>query len=425
MKLTAVSVGTRGDVEPLIELGVEMIRRGHEFRVAALEKFRPLCEARHVPYIHLDGDADYFTKLLVTDYKKSTDFVTGYETFYRSVPGIFDQISDAVNGQDAAFYGTCSFFVRSAADLWHVPCIRYFYSPFDKTNQYSLYTDKHNSFTVGLGYLDEELGMNLITKHLMNDWRVKHGLPKWKLTSDYRVQNGKKVLTFYPVSPLLMPPDPKWGNHIHVDGYWFHPEDFSDYQDAALENFLSKGGKPVFIAFGRAAFPELKELQLRVVQALKETKIRAVVQADQIDTKENQAENLYHVGAVPYPWIFDRVRAVVHHGGNSTNGLALRAGRPTLVLPLALDQYYYGRTDHELGCGPAPIYIRKKIPEVRDLKAALLDLVSGKYDKAAAAVGEKLKKENGCLAAAEAIEAVIPMEKQLCQQKITKPIQQS
>lgn len=74
--------------------------------------------------------------------------------------------------------------MRSAADLHHVPCIRYFYSPFDKTNQYSLYSHKHNLFTVDLGYLDEELGMNLITKKLMNGWRSEHGLPKWKQTDD-------------------------------------------------------------------------------------------------------------------------------------------------------------------------------------------------------------------------------------------------
>lgn len=401
-----MSVGTRGDVEPLIELGVEMIRRGHQFRVAAMDHFRPLCEARGVPFVHLDGDADYFMKLMVTDYVKSTDFLTGYKAFYESVPGIYDQIADAVRGQDAVFYGICSFFVRSAADLYNVPCIRYFYSPFDKTNQYSLYSSKHNSFTVGLGYLDEELGMNLITRQIMNDWRVKHGLRKWKLTDDYRVQNGRKVLTFYPVSPLLMPPDPKWGSHINVPGYWYHPEDSMNYSPAeSLNEFLKNAEKPVFAAFGRAASPELHELQIRTVQAFEETGIRAIIQCDQLTDKEkHKSDNIYYIGKVPYPWIFQHVRAVIHHGGNSTNGLALRAGVPVLVLPLALDQYYYGRTDHELGCGPEPIYIRKTIPSTKELISAIQDLTSGKYDAAAALTGEKLRGENGCLKAAQIIE---------------------
>lgn len=73
MIITAVSVGTRGDVQPLIELGVEMTRRGH------------------------------------------------------------------------------------VCDLYHIPCVRYFYSPFDKTNQYSLYTTKHNKVSVGWSYAMVEL----------------------------------------------------------------------------------------------------------------------------------------------------------------------------------------------------------------------------------------------------------------------------
>ena len=46
MIITAVAVGTRGDVEPLAELGEEMIRRGHRFRILTSEDFRPLIERK-------------------------------------------------------------------------------------------------------------------------------------------------------------------------------------------------------------------------------------------------------------------------------------------------------------------------------------------------------------------------------------------
>ena len=403
LKITAVSVGTRGDVEPLIELGTEMIRRGHEFRVAALEKFRPLAEQRQVPFIHLDGDADYFMKLMVTDYRKSTDFVNGYRAFYESVPGIFDQIADAVKGQDAAFYGTCSFFVRSACDYHHVTCIRYFFSPFDRTNQYSLYTDKHNSPMVGLTYLSAEPGMNMITMQLMNRWRTEHGLKKWTMFDDYRKQDGKPVLTFYPVSPVLMPPDPKWGEHIHVTGYWYHPEERMG--DDRVPD-IREEEKPVFVAFGKASSPELSLLQERMIQVLTKTGIPTIVQADQLteETRKQAGKNITFIGTVSYAAVFQKVRAVVHHGGNSTNGLGLRAGLPTLVIPLALDQYYYGRTVHELQAGPAPLYIRKRICSEEELEAALKDLVSGKYDAGAKRVSEKLLLEDGCREAADILE---------------------
>ena len=77
MIITAVAVGTRGDVEPLAELGEEMLRRGHEFRILTSEAFRSFIENKGVTFIKLDTDADHVMKYLVTDYKTSLDFARG------------------------------------------------------------------------------------------------------------------------------------------------------------------------------------------------------------------------------------------------------------------------------------------------------------------------------------------------------------
>ena len=407
MIVTAVAIGTRGDVQPLAELGQEMTKRGHTFRVAALEKFKDLIEAKGVGYIHLDGDADLLMKLLVTEYKTSGDFVKGCEKLYHSVPGIMDQIAEAVKGSDLVMYGLLAGFARHACDLYHIPCIRLFYSPFDKTNRYSLYTAKHNSFTVGMTYLSEEPGMNLLTLRLANSWIKEHGLKKWKMTDDYRKQNGRPVLTFYPVTPILMPPDPKWGQHIHVTGYWYHPDAYKDYiPENSLKVFLEEGEKPVFICFGKAESEELRELQKRTLLAVNKLKIRAVIQADQISEKD-KAEcggNVFFTGNVPYEWIFEKVKAVVHHGGCTTNGIGIRAGCPTLILALALDQYYFGRAIYENGLGPKPLYIRKKLCSQQQIEDALSELVTGKFDQNAAAAAERIKQENGCKLAADIME---------------------
>ena len=147
---------------------------------------------------------------------------------------------------------------------------------------------------------------------------------------------------------------------------------------------------------------------MRTFKALKNTGIRAVVQADQIPEADRiNTDRLYFIGAVPYSYIFKKVRAVVHHGGNTTNGLGLRAGLPTLVIPLALDQDFYGRMDHRIGAGPAPLYIRNGLCSVEEIGNALKELVSGKYDKKAADVGERIREENGVKTAADAIERYV------------------
>ena len=54
MIITAVAVGTRGDVAPLAELGEEMISRGHRFRILTSGAFRQLVESKGVEFSLLD-----------------------------------------------------------------------------------------------------------------------------------------------------------------------------------------------------------------------------------------------------------------------------------------------------------------------------------------------------------------------------------
>ena len=207
-----------------------------------------------------------------------------------------------------------------------------------------------------------------------------------------------------------MRPDPKWGEHIHVTGYWYHSDEamVGYHEPEDLSSFLESGEKPVFVAFGKAESPELKRLQLLTLNALKKTGIRAIVQAFQIPKEEKiNTDRLYFIDDVPYPYIFEKVRAVVHHGGNTTNGMGLRAGLPTLVIALALDKYFYGRMDNKIGCGPKPLYIRKKLCTQEEICEALKNLVSGKYDAAAKEISEKIKAEDGVKEAADAIEEYI------------------
>ena len=410
MIITAVAVGTRGDVNPLAELGEEMIRRGHAFRILTSEAFRPLIESKGITFIKLDTDADHVLKYLVTDYKTSLDFVRGMFRLKKENPEFMKQTLGAIEGSDLVMYGTCAAFARHAAEALDISCARVFYSPMDPTRQYSLYSDEYDTDKVLKSYNGLSQGMNLMTMIALNKWRRSAGLRKWRISSHYTEMNGRKVLTFYPTSPLLMPPDPAWGDHIHVTGYWYHPEEAAKgYEEPEdLSHFLEAGEKPIFVAFGKAESPELAKLQFLTLEALKRTGIRAVVQAFQIPEKDRiNTDKLYFIDTVPYSYIFEKVRAVVHHGGNTTNGLGLRAGLPTLVIALALDQYFYGRMDCRLGCGPKPLYIRRRLCTVDEIAASLQDLVSGEYDVEARTFAELIMEENGVAEAADAIEKYV------------------
>src|SRR5262249_5901453 len=107
----------------------------------------------------------------------------------------------------------------------------------------------------------------------------------------------------------------------------------------------------------------------------------------------------------PFSQLFPRAAAIVHHGGIGTTGLAMRAGRPMLVMPCAWDQPDNAARVTRLG-------IARTIPPHRYTPARvatelrrLLDAPT--YAQRASAVGAEVAQEDGVRVACDAISEVL------------------
>ncbi|MBN1438507.1 MAG: hypothetical protein JW929_03780 [Anaerolineales bacterium] len=95
--------------------------------------------------------------------------------------------------------------------------------------------------------------------------------------------------------------------------------------------------------------------------------------------------------------------AVVHHGGAGTTGAVFRSGAPSLITPFAADQYAWAERAVSLGVGP-------RMPDVKNLSAEkLARAVAAAVNDAgmranAAALGERIRAEDGIACAVEIIE---------------------
>ncbi|MDQ1053896.1 UDP:flavonoid glycosyltransferase YjiC (YdhE family) [Arthrobacter sp. SORGH_AS 212] len=61
------------------------------------------------------------------------------------------------------------------------------------------------------------------------------------------------------------------------------------------------------------------------------------------------------IGAVPHEWLFPQMAAVVHHAGAGTAAAGLRAGVPTVSVPIYTDQPFWAARITSLGGGPQPV----------------------------------------------------------------------
>jgi len=107
----------------------------------------------------------------------------------------------------------------------------------------------------------------------------------------------------------------------------------------------------------------------------------------------------------PFSELFPRAAAIVHHGGIGTTGLAMRAGRPMLVMPCAWDQPDHAERVARLGIARSVSRHRYTPDRVATELRQLLD--NPAYTQRASAVGEQVRKEDGVRAACDALEGLL------------------
>jgi UDP:flavonoid glycosyltransferase YjiC (YdhE family) len=114
--------------------------------------------------------------------------------------------------------------------------------------------------------------------------------------------------------------------------------------------------------------------------------------------------NVFFVDNVPHAWLFPRMAAVVHHGGAGTTAAGLRSGVPSIIPAFAGDQVAWADRVVKLGVGP-------RVPGIKQLTAEKLAqaINTAAYGDSAlraraAALGEKIRAENGITRAVEVIE---------------------
>jgi sterol 3beta-glucosyltransferase len=93
---------------------------------------------------------------------------------------------------------------------------------------------------------------------------------------------------------------------------------------------------------------------------------------------------------------------VVHHGGAGSTMAGLRAGKPTVICPFFGDQPCWGQVVLRAGAGPPPVPQKTLTAErlADAIRAALAPGVTAQ----AAAMGERIRAEDGTARAVHFIE---------------------
>lgn len=151
-----------------------------------------------------------------------------------------------------------------------------------------------------------------------------------------------------------------WDSSVHVTGFWFLDREEDWQPPRELVTFLEDGSPPIYVGFGSMPSRSPEQMTEVVLAALRRLGQRAVLGSGWGGlTDIGCSDQFYVIDDVPYDWLFPRLAAAVHHGGIGTTAAALRAGIPSVTVPLIPEQAYHSWRVHQLGLGPKPLSRRR------------------------------------------------------------------
>ena len=390
MKLLLLTYGTEGDTRPLAALGHALAQAGHQVELLADASTLATPRALGLPCAALAGDIR--AALAGGDATRAVGRLAAARTG--------DWMRQALahgRGCDAIVVsGLAAFVGLSAAEALDVPAVGSMLIPITPTREFAapfLPLAPPRPFNRGSHLLFNQLTWQLLRK-ATNRARADAGLPPRR-----RLWTTHPML--YGISPALVPPPADWPANAHVCGQWIPPLAQAFEPPAALLDFLDAGEPPVYIGFGSMAGFDQRRLLDAVVGAI--GRRRALFSAGWSDIDAARLpDNVHAVGAVPHDWLLPRCALAIHHGGSGTTHSACRAGRPSIAVPFAGDQFFWGARLRAAGI------MRHALRGSRITADALREAIefagTPEAMRSAARVGERMLAEDGCAAAVPLVE---------------------
>lgn len=404
MQITILAIGSRGDVQPYVALGLGLQAAGHQVQLASYARFAEFVRSRGLEFASVGANPQEYIQAL----SKNVGY---WRIFCDKLEQLLEDCWNCCQGTEAIIYSQVALPGYHIAEKLKIPCFAAFTNPLTRTQMFPhpLYTTPVNlggTYNWLTYVIHEQLRWQSVRKKI-NRWRRSLNLPPVAFTG-FHHQLQQQVPILHCFSPTVIPKPQDWSDSAYVTGYWFLEHSYEWQPPVDLVDFIKSGVPPIYVGFGSMSEQHPEAVTSLVLDALVQTKQRGILLSNWEGLHDvNLPDNVFPITkAIPHDWLFPLCRAVVHHGGAGTTAAALRAGVPSVVVPFGVDQPFWGQRVADLGVGTLPI-LQKELT-LDKFVAAIQNAIDNEATIARARdLGKQIHSEDGVRRAVKIIQSYL------------------
>ena len=413
-RIVLTTVGSFGDLHPKIALALELRRRGHDIEFATHREYQAKLERLGFAFHRLRPDAAALAD--PQEMARMMHLYRGQEYVIRRwlMPSLDDTYEDLLHcaaRADLVISGEGVFAARLVAQKLDIPWVSTVLQPLSFLSVHEPFILPGLPLPAWLRNSGTTVGKMQVAliRAATARWaapvarlRARIGLPP--LSGNLFVDDKHSphlVLALF--SEIFAKPQADWPTGTLATGFPFYDGSDTDGGVApALGDFLNAGPPPIVFTLGSSAVMAPGRFFDESLTAARQMGRRAVLLVGKNQPPQDLGPDCLALDYAPYSLLFPHACAIVHQGGIGTTGQALRAGRPTLIVPYSLDQPDNAARAKRLGTS---LTIPRRLYQARRVAELLTELLARPvHTQRAEAVGRAIRSEDAVRVACDAIE---------------------
>jgi vancomycin aglycone glucosyltransferase len=352
MQVLLSTIGSRGDVQPILALALELRTLGHQARLCVAPNFKEWIESYGLECVPIGPDLRKMTGGTVPGKPVLPSLEQLQQLADQSVRTQFQVIAEAARGCGLVVAaGALQIATRSIAEAQKIPYVFAAYCPavLPSSKYPPPKTGGSYSYELSEGENLQLWGQNAAEFDArfgaaLNEERAKLSLGPVASVQPYMFTDRPWLAA----DPALAPAFPLAGLQVVQTGAWMLSDETPPPDD--LEEFLAGGAPPIYLGFGSMRASEQTARVL--IEAARLLGLRSILSQGWAGlTPNDTGHDCLSIGDVNHAKLFPRVAAIVHHGGAGSTITAARAGKAQIIIPHNYDQFYWAHRVQQLGVG--------------------------------------------------------------------------